>query len=471
MEPLPKLLLRAAFLIPFPHYLTALLMNSFLIYFCISNGSSLLLLPLSHHLHLIPYTATTTTSTTTYYSSFCYLLLLSLAFIIIFTMIYNCMEFHLLGDLLTGFRGHSARLKFHPHSPLYHSVVSRCSILHGRYLATPWLASPHLQTIFMSFFGRPPVVKYTRELFHTSDGATIALDWLRNSDDTTPKDDETPTVIVIPGLASDSDSPYIKHLALKIVKHGWNVCVNNHRGFGGVPLTSDRLCNAGWTEDTREVINHLHRRYPKAPLYAVGTSVGANILVKYLGEEGINVPVVGAAAICSPWDLVVFDRFLNRSFVQRLYDKAIMISLQSYAELHRSVISRLADLKAIKKSCSLREFYGNATCFIGNHKTLDAYYRHSSCANFVGNVAVPLLCINALDDPICPVEAIPWDKCRANKNIILVSTQHGGHIAHYEGATANSMWWVRAVVEFLGVLHSTRSIHKKRCGSPPCLTH
>lgn len=30
-----------------------------------------------------------------------------------------------------------------------------------------------------------------------------------------------------------------------------------------------------------------------------------NFQVKYLGEEGVNTAIVGAAAICSPWDLLV----------------------------------------------------------------------------------------------------------------------------------------------------------------------
>lgn len=42
---------------------------------------------------------------------------------------------------------------------------------------------------------------------------------------------------------------------------------------------SDCFYNAGWTEDVREVVNYLHREHPKAPLFAVGTSIGANILV------------------------------------------------------------------------------------------------------------------------------------------------------------------------------------------------
>jgi len=36
----------------------------------------------------------------------------------------------------------------------------------------------------------------------------------------------------------------------------------------------------------REVVNFLHQEYPEAPLFTVGTIIGANIVVKYLGEEG-----------------------------------------------------------------------------------------------------------------------------------------------------------------------------------------
>lgn len=45
-------------------------------------------------------------------------------------------------------------------------------------------------------------------------------------------------------------------------------------------MQSDCFYNAGWTEDIREVINHLHVEFPEAPLFAVGTSIGANILVR-----------------------------------------------------------------------------------------------------------------------------------------------------------------------------------------------
>lgn len=45
-------------------------------------------------------------------------------------------------------------------------------------------------------------------------------------------------------------------------------------------------------------------RYPEAPIYAVGYSLGANLLVKYLGEEGKlgYRPLAGAVAVSNPWN-------------------------------------------------------------------------------------------------------------------------------------------------------------------------
>ncbi|XP_020599761.1 embryogenesis-associated protein EMB8 isoform X3 [Phalaenopsis equestris] len=346
--------------------------------------------------------------------------------LLLVVILYDFLEFHFLRDLFRGFRGDCVKLTFDSSSKIYDNVVSKCWVLQGRYLATPWLSSPHFQIAFLSLYGRPPVFTYRRQLFSVSDGGTIALDWLLASDVAggsldndiiISKDESTPIVIVVPGLTSDSSSAYVKHIAYKMAKHGWNVVVENHRGLGGVSITSDCFYNAGWTEDVREVVNHLHQKYSMAPLFAVGTSIGANILVKYLGEEGEKTPLTGAASICSPWDLV---------------------------------------------SRSVRDFDHHATRLVGKFETVDTYYRRCSSVSYVRNVSVPLLCISALDDPLCTKEAIPWDECRANKHIVLATTAHGGHLAYFEGIAASSLWWVRAVHEFLYVLHSSPYMHGQK---------
>ncbi|KAB2092976.1 hypothetical protein ES319_A02G066200v1 [Gossypium barbadense] len=380
-----------------------------------------------------------------------------IAFMVIWVVfLYNFLEFHFFQDFFSGFRGAPVALTFHPTSHIYHGVVSKCKILHGRYIATPWLSSPHFQTAFLNFFGNPPAFSYRRQLFHASDGGTIALDWLTSSDisrgafevnHTISKDDTTPLVVVIPGLTSDSTSSYIKHLAFGLATHGWNVVVSNHRGLGGVSIT-----------DARFVIDYLHHQYPKAPLFAIGTSIGANILVlsiisnrwKYLGEDREKVPVSWSRWLFAPhgtfW--LIGDRFICRRLLQKLYDRALTIGLQGYAKLHEPRYSRLANWEGIKKSRSIRDFDNFATCLVGKFETVDTYYRRSTSTPYVLNVSVPLLCISALDDPVCTREAIPWDECRTS--------------AFFEGITGSRLWWVRATDEFLGVLHSSSHMHKKK---------
>ncbi|KAI5439896.1 hypothetical protein KIW84_025308 [Lathyrus oleraceus] len=285
---------------------------------------------------------------------------------------------------------------------------------------------------------------------------------LADSSSVVNKDESTPIVILIPGLTSDSSAPYLKHLAYHTAKRGWKVVVSNHRGLGGVPITSDIFYNSGWTEDTRTVVNYVHKENPKAPLFIVGNSVGANILVKYLGEEGENTPVAGVVAVCSPWDLLITDRFITRAPVQKFYDKALTGDLQDYAKLHQPLFSRLGNWEGIMKALSIRDFDDHATRLFAKYETVDTYYRRCSSTPYVKSVSIPLLCISALDDPVCTKEAIPWDECRLNKNIVLATVKHGGHLAFFEGITASSLWWVRAANEFLDVLHSSHYMHQQK---------
>ncbi|XP_017244932.1 uncharacterized protein LOC108216628 isoform X1 [Daucus carota subsp. sativus] len=391
---------------------------------------------------------------------------------VLIIFLYNFLEFHFLDHLFNG--GCWVKLTYLPGSELHQAVISKCKLLHGRYSATPWLASPHLQTILLPYACKPPAFTYRREIFHSSDGGSFALDWLLSSDvlgssanknADISKNSTTPIVVVVPGLTSDSSAPYVRSLSLDSAKQGWNVVVCNHRGMCGISFTSSYFYNAGKTKDLRDVLNYLVGSYPMAPIFLVGTSIGANIVGKYLGEDGDKCPVAGAAVICGPWDLLICSRFLGRGLVQRVYDRALAIGLKSYAQLNKANYVKYADWEGILKSRILREFDTSATCAVDKIETADTYYRWSSCASYVKGVSVPLLSISSMDDPVCTAEAIPWDECRANKNVVLATTKHGGHLGYFEGLTASSLWWVRTVNEFFGVLHSSPLVHKQKVQS------
>jgi uncharacterized protein len=68
-------------------------------------------------------------------------------------------------------------------------------------------------------------------------------------------------------------------------------------GIGGnVPLVTPRI-SAGSADDLRSALLYIRSRYPNAPIFAVGFSLGALVLMKYLGEEGKNSVLKGGCVV------------------------------------------------------------------------------------------------------------------------------------------------------------------------------
>lgn len=54
----------------------------------------------------------------------------------------------------------------------------------------------------------------------------------------------------------------------------------------------------GSTSDLKEQLNHIQSLFPASDLYAVGSSAGTGLLVRYLGEQGEDTPFKAAFAMC-----------------------------------------------------------------------------------------------------------------------------------------------------------------------------
>eukprot|EP00245_Coleochaete_scutata_P009996 TRINITY_DN3426_c0_g1_i1.p1 TRINITY_DN3426_c0_g1~~TRINITY_DN3426_c0_g1_i1.p1 ORF type:complete len:702 (-),score=123.32 TRINITY_DN3426_c0_g1_i1:289-2394(-) len=393
-------------------------------------------------------------------------------------LLYKWFDLHIIQDLFSGLRGDMPQLYYSEGSELAGILRAHCSLLLKRYWPTPWLCSPHLQTCYLHFFAIAPKVHYRRELFRTPDGGTIALDWLdplsRGTAGTTANTNTSPTsssepalVVIVPGLSSNSANAYVKNIAHQVAKSGCRALVANHRGLGGVAITSDTFYNAGTTEDLRRTIAYGHVLYPNAKIAAVGTSLGANILIKYLGEDGSNSLLQAAVAVGNPWDLMIADRFMRRRSKQRLYNFAIAHGLKEFAQMHKEAVSRLANWEHLFKAKSVRDFDDRLTRQAGGYATVDTYYRRCSSGQFIPMVAIPLLCISALDDPICTKEAIPFDECRSNPLVVLCTTEHGGHLSYFEGLSARTEWWVGVSQQFIEVVLDKFQRRSLQAEQPP----
>ena len=68
--------------------------------------------------------------------------------------------------------------------------------------------------------------------------------------------------------------------------------------------------------------------------------------------------------------------------------------------------------------------------------SVDAYYEASGSRRQIGNVGIPLLTVQAKDDPIAVTGAIPRSIISENHHVVLIETERGGHLGWTAGNEA-----------------------------------
>ncbi|XP_017973798.1 PREDICTED: embryogenesis-associated protein EMB8 isoform X2 [Theobroma cacao] len=277
----------------------------------------------------------------------------------------------------------------------------------------------HVETIFAAFFRSVPDVRLRRESLRVKDGGSVALDWV--SGDQRRLSPDAPILILLPGLTGGSQDSYVRHMLNKAKSKGWRVVVFNSRGCGGSPVTTPQFYSASFLGDTCEVVEHIGARYPDANLYAVGWSLGANILVRYLGQESHTCPLSGAVSLCNPFNLVIADEDFHKG-VNNVYDKALARSLCKIFKKHALLFEDMEgefDIPLAANAKSVRDFDEGITRVSFGFKSVDEYYSSSSSCDSIKHVNRPLLCIQAANDPIAPSRGIPWEDIRDQWEYIL----------------------------------------------------
>ncbi len=104
--------------------------------------------------------------------------------------------------------------------------------------------------------------------------------------------DTKPMLVTLHGLSGGSHEIYLRHVLKPIVDAGWEACVVNSRGCAKSKITTGILYNARATWDVRQVVKWLRKTFPNRPLFGIGYSLGANILVNVRMVDRIQLMVV-----------------------------------------------------------------------------------------------------------------------------------------------------------------------------------
>ena len=206
-------------------------------------------------------------------------------------------------------------------------------------------------------------------------------------------DPAAPLVVLVHGLEGHTKRGYMVQTYLALATRGMRAVGLNLCGCSGEANRAARFYHSGETEDIGFVIGLLRERFPARPLMAIGFSLGANVLLKFLGEQGAKnaAPVSAAVAISVPYDLSAGAAALDRGAMARIYSGYFLRSLTAKVRAKKEILANVLDLDAVWASATLREFDEVATAKLHGFAGAEDYYRKSSSNRFVHSVRVPTL--------------------------------------------------------------------------------
>ena len=185
------------------------------------------------------------------------------------------------------------------------------------YRAPWWLPGGHLQTIYAHFLNSAPGLCFRRERWQTPDNDFIDLDWLDS------RDNSASLLVLFHGLEGCSSSHYATSLMNHARRRRWRGVISHFRGCSGEHNRLVRAYHSGDSSEIDWILRRLKENHPKAKIYAVGVSLGGNVLLKWLGEQGDRAPeiVEKAAAVSAPIDLAAAAGVLDRGCRKLIYTR------------------------------------------------------------------------------------------------------------------------------------------------------
>ncbi len=332
--------------------------------------------------------------------------------------------------------------------PLHSAAFKRPSrfgqILQSSFRPHPLLSGGHLQTI-ASLLRPAPKLPLRRERLELADGDFVDLGWSGDHNSSGP------IAVLVHGLAGGFDSKYLLGTACQLIALGWRTVILQLRGAGPEPNRLHRCYNQDDTEDLRYFWHLLRAREPKAFIASVGWSLGGNVTLKALAEEGRAAPVDIAAAASVPFDIRPCAERLSTGF-SRVYQKRLLDSVKdALRRKHGQVpLSPAVDLPAALAAQNFIEYDEAYTAPLAGYRDVEDYYSHASCGQLLKDIRRSTLVVHALDDPFMTASVVP-DARALSPQVTLEVAPSGGHVGFVSaGAFGQPYCWLeRRLTEYL----------------------
>ena len=310
----------------------------------------------------------------------------------------------------------------------------------------PWfLPGGHLQTIVPSLLRKAPQVTQEKERLELADGDFVDLQWHREGEE-----DGKKLVILCHGLEASAGASYIQEMAGVLAGKGWHILAWSYRGCSGEMNRLPRFYHSGATEDLAAIVAHALKNHAAEQIDLVGFSLGGNMILKYLGEQGKEVsPRLGrAVAFSVPCDLACSSQTLDTAFNREVYMRRFVRSMSEKVRQKEKEFPEELDSSGISQVRTFREFDSRYTAPLHGFTGAEDYWERSSSRFFIARIRIPALLVNAANDPFLGEGCFPRSEAAASSFFHLEIPRKGGH-AGFPVISGGEPWMANRALRFL----------------------
>lgn len=286
----------------------------------------------------------------------------------------------------------------------------------------------HFSTIYSAKIRQVKGVKQERERVTLPDGDFLDIDWSY----TLSRKRTQKVALLFHGLEGNAQRTYMLAMAKLLNQNGYDVAAVNFRGCSGSDNLLYRSYHSGETEDMRFLIQWIAERDIYTSIFLYGVSLGGNALLKYAGEKkGIPSQVKAIATVGVPADLKVSLEQLNYR-ENWVYRTSFLLDLRGKYRKKMVKYPELMTSEIYHTIKSLKDFDDLYTAPAHGFKDALEYYEKASCFEFLPEIEIPTLILNAKNDSFLHGDCYPYAHASSSNHLFLETPNHGGHVGFYK---------------------------------------
>lgn len=308
--------------------------------------------------------------------------------------------------------------------------------------APAWQFNGHLQTIIPSAWRRVPGVAFERERIDLADGDFLDLDWLDNG--------SRKLIVLSHGLEGSSRAHYMKGMAKIFATQGWDVLAWNFRSCSGEINRALKFYGYD-SNDLEAVIAHAMRTRHYEQINLVGFSMGASVVLKFLGRYGAQLPapVVNAVVFAPQCDLASAAWQMDHRPSLRIYRQKFLQRMAWKFHQKARLYPEILDTGKIDATKTWMEFSAAFVAPTLGFNSVESFLRAGSCTQDLAGIRIPTLMVSAQNDPLLTRACFPVKQAEKHPYLLLEMPRQGGHIGFQSRESRQWMWSEHRALRFV----------------------